>query len=261
MENQEKRIREKIVPPGVRGRWGNARRLAAVVLSILAAGFSLSGTAKTKDPPWVGKDWTQWTEKDCSIVLNKSPWVQTITAAAPGAIASFGGLVQLRSALPIRQALLRRQQLKEHYEKLGADKKQAFDQAHLNDLDPSGQVLVYLAESTFASLPNVVFLGAPKQVALRLSDGTLIQPTRTNRVNYAPVAAGSYANQIEYAFPRTSSGKPLYYPGDSSLRIELGAPLASDKKSDQPEQQAFRDSGLGFTFKISDLMYKGKLEY
>jgi hypothetical protein len=233
---------------------------------VVAWCFAFSGAAKTKDPPWVAKDWTQWTGDDCVDVLQKSPWAQSKGYSAT--YATLGSLVQLRSALPMREALLRQQQLETHYDKMGTDKKQAFDNAHAHDLDPSDQVLVYIANTSFNPAPTQFGKGdivegptPAQQAALRLSNGTYILPVQTSQVKYDPGGPWTAINQFEYVFPRTVSGKPLYSASNSYLQVVSGAPLDIDKKTKQVIQEPFQNSGPLAVFKISDLMYKGKLEY
>jgi hypothetical protein len=101
------------------------------------------------------------------------------------------------------------------------------------------------------------------QVALQVSDGTLVKPIQTNKVNYPPTEIQFDAThvQFEYVFPRTVNGKPLYSSGDSILAIVLGTPLIVDKKSGTVEKRDFGNSTGGYNLNISDLIYKGKLEY
>ncbi len=249
-----------------RNKWA----LPALIPLMLAASLSFTSAAKTKDPPWIAKDWTQWNEDDCDEVLNKSPW--GINAGSPGG-ASFSGpktstdlytIVQIHSALPIKQAILRKLQLLDFYNRMEPDKKQAFDQAHVHDLDPSNQILVNIQNGVMFSGPgafsSAAWASPATQVALRVPDGALIQPTETTLL----VNSGGYGNETQYSFPRTVGGRPLLSPTASSLVIQLGAPLwVYDAKTNKYIRQEgpFRSSGTSITFKISDLMYKGKLEY
>ena len=78
---------------------------AALLLGALAATISISGSAITKlDPPWIAKDWTQWTINDCDKVLRHSPWV-TYYEYDDSGIYNTQNSRQFRSARPIRQAL------------------------------------------------------------------------------------------------------------------------------------------------------------
>lgn len=261
-------------PHRTRTTCGPAFWLAVLVPLALVACFSLSGSAKPKDPPWVAKDWTQWGDDDCHTILYKSPWVRSEESTVECSNCNHGGIlmgsvIQLRSALPFRQALLKRLELEKGYDKMKPDRKEDFDQAHLHDLDPPDQILILIVNTSGEPPPgsrsvqpdNVSGPRPPRQAALRLVDGTYIPPVKTSSVKYFPTAIGSFNNQFEYVFPRTVGGKPLYLTSDSFLIVELGAPLLLDQKTHRIIPQPFQDSGEGYTFKISDLMYKGKLEY
>ena len=252
------------------------RRGAILIPLALAFLFALPSRADLEYKPWIEKDWTQWTQHDCSITLGASPWNQWTINTAPSSVSSstpsYGSRVQIRSALPMRQARFRLAQIETQYEKMKPDKKKAFDLAHAYDLDPIDQVLVYIdnvstdvppTQSGGGELEGGIFsTPAPaRQAALRLPDGTLVLPTETNKVKYTPDTLNSAQNQFEYVFPRMVSGKAIFSPHDSLLTVELGAPLVFDKKTHKVVQEDFRDSGKRYTFKISDLMYKGKLEY
>lgn len=249
--------------------WATAPvRFATLVFAAFAVCCALSGLAKTNDPPWIAKDWIKWNSDDCDTVLNHSPWGQGVSSKGFGnTTLEFNA--QVRSALPIREAVLRKLQLDKDYGKMKRGKKQAFEEAHLHDLDPSDQVLIYIENITSTAAPSagtvthVYEVQAPvaTQAGLRLSDGTLVLPTQTNQIRDSSHAANAFETQFEYVFPREVAGKPLYTSDDSFLTIELGAPLVLDKKSHQPVAQEFRLSGKRYAFKIADMMYKGKLEY
>ena len=68
------------------------------------------------------QDWKNWTASDCALVLNYSP-------STNGTLQSrVSGTVQLRSALPIREALLRQLQVKKHYDAMNPQQKLRFDE-------------------------------------------------------------------------------------------------------------------------------------
>jgi len=258
----------------------SARLLAALLLPTLAMCLAPAGPAcpTHKPAPWVAKDWTQWTSDDCGQVLNDSPWALKnlvyLPSAGPGSAYRLT-IVQLRSALPIRQALLRQLQLQKRYDKMNAQKKKEFDQQHAADLNGTADanVVVVIENSSTEPGPDTGNIHAPgqpftlfgpdpaRQAALQLSDGTLVLPIQTTKVKYASTSIDEALNQFEYLFPRSAGGKPLFSADDSNLWIRLGDPLIVDKKTGNLEQHKFRISGPGFTFKIADLIYKGKLEY
>jgi len=241
------------------------RRGAILIPLALAFLFTLPSRADLKYKPWIEKDWTQWTQNDCQELITKSPW-----ACQTNADNLHDVLFILDSALPIREVGLRELQFKFQYNTMTADNKQGFDLAHAKDLDPIDRVKVT------AVIPNINLeppgplstkppknMGPfpPTQIALRLSDGTFVLPTQANKLENNSHSLTPFQNQFEYIFPRTVGGKPLYSPTDSFLVIELGAPLLEDPKSHELIPQDFRDSGERCKFKISDMVYKGRLEY
>jgi hypothetical protein len=255
------------------------RMLTFSILSTSAACFCLAGRADLKHEPWLTKDWTQWTSEDIVLVLNSSPWSHpTSHIAFPycgPAVTYKDTLVQLRSALPVRQAVLRQIQLDKHYDKMDAQRKQEFDQPHESDLtagaDNSVVVVIYNSsvqpealgtnmnepEQSCVEIPP----DPPTQIALRISGGTVLPPIQINKVNYASTILWESMNQYEYIFPRTLEGKPLYSPSDFYLGITFGAHLIFDKQTGKVDPEGFQGSRSDYTFAISDLMYKGKLEY
>jgi hypothetical protein len=233
---------------------------------------SIAYLGEDKDP-WVKKDWTQWTRQDCTLILYASPWARR---GIPEFDYDYYGneyestLVVLRSALPIRQAALRLAQLENNYDKMKPDKKKAFDQAHAHDLDPEDQVRI-VVESRKGDY------WASRNAALRLSDGTFVEPIQVNRVKVDD--SSSLNDQFEYIFPRKVGGKVVFSPGDLAFQVDLGAPLTINKKTKQVVPEPFHpvatdggsfvrtisvDSKLfppPFRFPILTLAYKGKLEY
>ena len=257
-----------------RNKWGFIATAAALLA--VAACPSLSGQTDVKEKPWVDKDWTQWTASDCREVLH-SPWAisryRTSTGLSSNSLgplqASFNTKVQLRSALPIREALLRQLQLDKHYDKMKTQQRLAFDNEHESDLLDPSQVLVFIENDSVEPGPgggeygsqDIIGPDAPRQAALRLSDGTQVLPIQVDKVKYSSMALNEFSNQYEYAFPRTVRGRPLYTTADSYVEVDLGDPLVIDKKTGKVVPQDFHSSWFGFTFEVSALMYKGKLEY
>ena len=269
----------------------NARFFAVLLLPTLAICFVVAGHANPKvgfarglsqdtrltwpgkpDPkdkssqPWLYKDWTTWNELDCGRVLSNSPWMHRTALTYNGIGNGFTEtMVELRSALPVRQALLRSAQLQKHYDKMDPDKKQEFDRQHASDADSEDKVVIIVSNTSVRPPPGANAesgLYAPDpatQVALGLPDGSLIQPIQTK--SDPPVSGvGAFGNQTEYVFPRTIGGKPLYSSSDSSITIRLGAPLIVDKKTRTVEEHIFQSSGA-WIFHISDLIYNGRVEY
>jgi hypothetical protein len=252
---------------------------AVMACFMFAALLAVSGVAQTakKEPSWVAKDWTQWSAWDCENILRYSPWAYYLDPGGretkPTLYANMQGessweLVVLQSALPIRQAHLRELQLERHYDRMNPLKKKTFDEEHSKDLvegdddrivvtwssginsnaeDPSGQV----------SLPSL----PASQMAIKLSDGRLVMPIEINASDHY----GDYG-VVEYIFPRTIDGRPLYTERDKIFMLVLGDILlpyrsGGNKKLGPLSEKDFHLGHGGYYFPIATLMYKGKLEY
>jgi hypothetical protein len=246
-----------------------AQRLAVLVSVALIVCFAVSSAIQTakKEQPWIDKDWTEWTKQDCIQVLDWSPWVkvdrQDMGSYLPAYLIRD---VKLLSALPVRQALLRQQQVENRYDKMKPQQRQAFDQQHAGDLAgrEDGNMLVGItyssvngASASDSSSGYVDKHADPsRQTALKLSNGSLILPIQTTVLK-----TGDFLNECQYVFPRIAEGKPVIAPTDSTFVIMFGAPLVIDKKTKQVVPQPFQSAALGSSFKISEMTYKGKLEY
>ena len=88
---------------------------------------------------WESIPFEKWTKSEVKKVVSSSPWAQRIevTLNVSGQVGSRDlsltaeAMVVLRSALPVRQALLRKLQLDAKYDQMGAAEKETFDQKNL----------------------------------------------------------------------------------------------------------------------------------
>ncbi|MGH9769375.1 MAG: hypothetical protein ACREAB_18275, partial [Blastocatellia bacterium] len=144
-----------------------------------------------------------------------------------------GYKVQLRSAPPVRQAIVRQQMIAEKYDQMSPEKKQEFDEragkfltADFNEMvmvhvsyNASVQVYDrdlarYWHSQTTETLKNTTFLIA--------SDGEQIQPMQYT----ASTGAG---REFQLIFPRTINGQPLIGPKDKSIKIEFKHPRVGNE--------------------------------
>ena len=121
----------------------------------------------------IGREWKHWTASDCDVISNYSNWA---TPSGMQGTVSGGLLIELRSALPIREAFLRQLQIKKHYDQLNPEQKLAFDKKNPpeiieNENDP---ILLYVERDRFSQSGD-----SPQEVALQLGDGTLAMPINT----------------------------------------------------------------------------------
>ena len=219
------------------------RKFAVWLLIVLLCGV---GTSQSKDF-WQTKDYRQWNEKECKKLLEDSPWAQDYTFTrtlieplqrATGERAGeskpqMSYLAQFRSALPIRQALIRRQQIDNKYDQMAPEQKQEFDQRAAKLLNANfaeviaihvkygSNVAIYDREmanywhaQTTETLKNSAFLIGPK--------GQKIPPQRFN------VTTGA-GREFTLYFSRAYEGRPLVGPQDKTIKLEFIHPRISDQ--------------------------------
>lgn len=104
----------------------------------LAAALVCAAGARAQKEEWQGKPFREWTEKEARKVITESPWARTVASSGP--MVNFGGygnntptpdkvyIARLRSALPVRQAILRLRQIKEKYDSMSDGRKAEFDE-------------------------------------------------------------------------------------------------------------------------------------
>jgi len=205
------------------------------------------------------KPWSEWTKDDVDKMLNKSAWGHVITNTDTSQMTvvfgqsrtdqgstnqptSWSYRVRFFSAKPIRQAFARKllfdnpslkpQQLENFVNGDYSDTiviavtYEATDRRYLADRE------VAFNQSTTEQLANTVFL--------ELKDGKRI-PLQ----EYAPPTKDGTG--AKFVFPRTLNGTP--YITDSKDVIRFVANMGQ--------------TGIGFDyrFKVSDMMYDGKLEF
>jgi hypothetical protein len=97
--------------------------------------------AQSKDF-WEKKDYRQWTDKECRKLLEDSPWAThyTISEIFFDRVATdttdrerqqnpkIEYKVQIRSALPIKQGIVRLSQINAKYDQLNEEQRKAFDE-------------------------------------------------------------------------------------------------------------------------------------
>src|SRR5438128_185738 len=115
------------------------RKLIRQLLTLLLLACAV--WAQSKDF-WEKKDYRQWTEKECRKLLDDSPWtdsysisqiffdrvVNDTTDRERQANPKIEYKVQIRSALPVRQAIIRLSQINAKYDRLSEEQRKGFDQ-------------------------------------------------------------------------------------------------------------------------------------
>jgi hypothetical protein len=225
-------------------------------------------TTQAQVPEILSRDWKDWTALDCEAVLKYSVWGER-----------SGSNIQLRSALPIREALLRQLQFKKQYDKMSPTQKLAFDKKNPPEIveSESDPVLLFVEHDATYDDFGEIAADPPQQAALELRNGTLVMPTKTEALQ-----DDQDGNRIVYSFPRVIDGDHVLATGDQNLRFVFGKPLVPGGRI-RPLQnpRKFKIHELKFvsvpgtkqklpladgqltriSFPTAGLMYNGKLEY
>jgi len=258
--------------------------LLTLVLTLLCA------AAAQGQEFWEKKPYQKWSEKEARKLLTDSPWAQDHTLSqvfiqpvgSPGAgrppvqdVTStrssdpFGRddagralqgrpelkyQAQFRSALPIRQAIVRLNQINLKYDDLTPEQKAAFDknaEAFLAKSFPDTLVLyvsyttnvqvddrdmaAYWQRQTIDTLKNSVFLILPGGEKIPLSEFGIAKGGR----------------EFQFVFPRTREGRSLIQAKDKSVQLEFIHPKVRDQK----------ESRVLISFKTEKMMMDGVAVY
>jgi hypothetical protein len=202
---------------------------------IVVTFLALTSTA-TSIPPWELKDWTQWTDQDCELILTKSPWVSTNLSNGPGSYEKGGqsqAVAQIVSSLVIRQASVRQAQLQQDRDHMDAKAKQQFDQQAAACLNQNVEDRIVIGLDANAQTDESTVLG---DVEISKRTYPLTQISDWIKSNPCPFYA------VVVAIPRVHSGNSVIGPADKKLEIKS----PSIRK---------------FSFDLQKMTYKGKPDF
>jgi hypothetical protein len=268
-----------------------------LLFAVLAA-LLLAGTAGAQEF-WEKKPYTEWSKEQCKKLLENAPWAAHQGARDVQNVAftqsSTGGqdtekridyFAQIRSALPVRQAVIRRAMIEAKYDKMSADQKKQFDESAAGFLarqypdavviavEYSTNVEVYdreLARHWQTTDPGALM----SQIYLTVRNGQRIQP-----VSYTPDRGAGRAFQL--VFKRAlDNGEPIIGPGDKII-LELPAPTFDPRSiNDNPQlndpagsnrgqvtgasggstARGLKEGRLVFEFRAEKMKHKGELVF
>jgi hypothetical protein len=248
------------------------RRFTAGILVILG----IAAATTWADDFWVKKSWKEWTKSDCNKLLTDSPWakrVMTENASTVGSMASASHdpmstagpsvlgageidyRIQISSAEPIRQAMIRQEQIDKNYDKMSDDDKKAFD-VKMNlqmgklqgdfiifhvDYDGHSASLKAALSDYWQSWPGDAI---PPDVFLLTESGTRVPPTKF-------VCKRPPDMEFDLFFPRSSNNQLVIAPGAKSLKLQIKNPRIGD----------YNGKVLNAEFKLDKMMWNGKTEF
>jgi len=233
-------------------------RLGAIALLLL-----LAATVRAEGF-WSKKEYTQWNARECSKLLEDSPWAKTRTYTAifileagqpspvPGRdqVPQISYVTQIWSALPLRQAALRRLQLDPSFLRLPIERRQAEEARYSTLLAGTGfedRILIRVLYSTTA-LALGRELAAYWQAQSESYKQKIFLSSSSGRFSPLAMRAESGAGgSIEIDFPRTVNGHPIIPPSDKSFVMEF----------EVPDIGPIQGGRVLSEFKLKDMMIKG----
>jgi hypothetical protein len=219
-------------------------------------------TSSAADDFWVNKNWKSWSKEECAKILSNSPWAKTWIS--PGNKSQEVFEIQLRSALPIRQALVRLQQFEQKYDKLDDTKRAAFDaqanrileskyeQLILIHVDygktqftENGDELAMFLRGSLTAFPEGATGLAPRLVT---ETGDRVQPLSVETKN-------KLSYEFDLVFPRVKDGAPVIKDGTKTFNIQFLTPTNNFTPTAIPQFIVLVE------FDISKMLVDGKPSY
>jgi len=214
--------------------------IALVALAIISSGTNLPHGQKA----WEKKPYEQWTAQDALGVLLDSPWAQFRTEANESR--GHPTIIRLRSALPIRQALVRQKQISLNYHKFTAADKARFDsdvKEFLECPDCAKNYIVTLSSQALTALRGLSFEEVKPFIYLANDKGE-----RRALIHFIPPKADSV--EAMFVFQRfDDSGQPLITGKNKVFYFKIEDKLLEHRTV--PIQR--------FTFEVSKILLDGQV--
>jgi hypothetical protein len=239
---------------------------------------------------WEKKDWKTWSKGDCEKLLKDSPWARPFENSiyregASGMASGTQGFhgenratlqytVQLRSALPIRQAVIRLAMIESKYDKMSEQDRKAFDERAQEYLGQSfaNRIVVHVTYKT--NLTEIDrFLAEYWQQSDQFvapNTGDLISPKgeRVRPARFIADVGGS--REFELIFPREMNGENYINEVDKEFSVELPDIPQFIQDNFRSNRQDVRGTGQGtqvtdrralIQFDLRKMKFQDKLEY
>ena len=239
---------------------------------------------------WQRKDYRQWSQAECQKLLENSPWAKTHALAqvvieslqSPQSPASSGVpaapdpsvgpvtsstadrareprpevkySIQFRSALPVRQAMVRLMQIAQKYDQMQPEQKQTIDK----------NAEQFLAKSfPDTAVVFVSFTSNVREYQLELSRHWQAQTTETlknfvfligsngERIPLISYVWAGNGRDFQLVFPRVYKDHPAAVRGDKAIQLEFIHPRIRQQK----------ESRVLLEFKLEKMMMQGELVF
>jgi hypothetical protein len=199
---------------------------------------------------WEQKDYRQWSELECTKLLSDSPWAKMfgLNNLSPGFVVGYQ--VQLLSALPMRQAIVRQMQIAQNYEKLPIERRRKFDEG---------------TEELLASSPDTVVVRVigpneanywQNQTTDTMRHSAFLIPSKSRKIpllKFEVMRSDPFTAEFEFTFPRHYEGQSILSAKDTAFSFEFAYPVwpAAVRKL----ERAFIE------FKVNKMVINGNVVY
>jgi hypothetical protein len=224
------------------------RRIAATAFMVM--GFA--ALVVTAADGWVDKDWRQWSKEEVNVVLHDSPWSRRWAKGQVNTSASLPGVsgagqegaagegapridyyFQIRSAEPVRDAIVRQFQFDQSYDTtMSANEKKSFDEKAsqiLNRRYDDSIVVHVIYSSNIQAFERDLATYWQSLTQDSIKDKVYLITERGDRIppnRFVSSRTGAY--EFELNFPRTVNGEPLIHPGDKEFSIQFSNPAVGN---------------------------------
>jgi len=251
---------------------------------------ALAAISAVGEPFWDKRDWKEWNREDCSRMLQNSPWAkkwaQSVVNLSSGSLPGRSGpatagsadeirpevdyFIQIRSALPIREADVRRIQLDKKYDHMDAEQKKVLDAEGEKILEPTYDDVILIHVDYGSNI--VPYERALASYFQSIPDGSVpvgvyLINERGDHVGVAKwVSTRSGDYEFEMYFPRNLKGEPVIHDSDKKFSIEFPAPAVGSQMGTSSNA---RDTGTArlskqlvlVEFTLSAMKWKGHVTF
>lgn len=233
---------------------------------------------------WEKKEWKSWSKEECRKLLEDSPWAQKwsrgdVSTDRFGQPTSGTGrvtepqvyyFVQLRSALPVRQAFIRSVQLQNGYDKMSPEQKKQFDASADSYLARKYDdvIVVHITYGSnveiYAKEMKRIWQGyapdaPPHNITMITSTGTRVLPLKL-------MNAPGGAQEFELIFPRVVNGEQILTSTVKSVAVEFPHPdleqmaVRADPQATSSEKVTAA-AQVNVNFKVERMVVRGQVVY
>lgn len=234
----------------------------------LLAACALGAVGVASQDAWDEKPYGEWTAAECSKVMTNSPWarqrivsrvmIESLSAPASDRARESNPTItytiQFRTARPVRQAMVRREQIAKRYDKLDAENKAVFDKSTSVFLSQSfpGQIIVLVEYSSNVQSyqSDMVRYWATRTDPWAKNEIFLING-RGDKVPPLQFTVRQLGGAFQMTFPRFLKNEPFVNSSDKELSIEFPHPTIGVLQAERVLE----------VFKVSKMTVDGKIEH